>query len=467
MTNPDSFDPRSWIGPVSSPAPAAELPQAWRAVRQDESRAAPPKPPRAEPRRAGNRLAPLAVSAAVMLAGAGAAWLSRPTLPAAETLPTIAQAPVSEPSPVAGPQLLDRTLTIRNIGAVKTTLISVGVPDAEARAAAAAAERALAGPREVRLALLLRPRGAASELVRMQVSYVDGSGAVIDRGADGAYTVKRIPAKLTRKIKVLSGELDSESFYSSAVTAGVTDTLIPEFINAFAFDFNLASEVKRGDTFVVAYEQSVSAEDEPVGQPQLLFASLTTPAKSRALYRFQPPGQEVGWFDGNGASTVRSFMRTPIDGARITSKFGLRFHPVLHYTRLHGGVDFAAPVGTPIYAAGNGTISSASPSGCAGNMVIMRHDNGWESRYFHLSRYADGLRPGQPVSQGFTIGYVGNTGTCTTGPHLHYEVHVEGRKVDPLTIKTESGRKGLTGSDLAAFIQQRNRVDLARAQQRT
>ena len=300
-------------------------------------------------------------------------------------------------------------------------------------------------------------------LERLEASLPDGSGTVITRQADGALTVSRIAAELSKTIKVVRGELDSDSFYSSAVSAGVIDSLIPEFVNAFGFDFDLQQEVAPGDTFEVAFEQTVNAAGRPLGEPRLLFASLVTAAKRRALYRYKPVDQDVGWFDGNGASTVRSFMRTPIEGARITSRFGMRFHPVLHYTRLHGGTDFGAPIGTPIYAAADGVITSATPSRCAGNMVIMRHDNGWETRYFHLSRYAEGLAAGQRVTQGFTIGLVGNTGTCTTGPHLHYEVHIDGQKVDPLSIRTESGRKGLEGAARAAFIQQRDRIDVARA----
>lgn len=158
-------------------------------------------------------------------------------------------------------------------------------------------------------------------------------------------------------------------------------------------------------------------------------------------------------------------MRTPIEGARITSNFGMRFHPVLHYTRLHGGTDFAAPIGTPIYASADGVVTSASPSSCAGNMVIIQHKDGMETRYFHLSRYADGVVAGFQVKQGFTIGYVGTTGVCTTGPHLHYEVHINGEKVDPMTVVSDAGRKALEGTILAAFKQQRDRVDVARARQ--
>jgi murein DD-endopeptidase MepM/ murein hydrolase activator NlpD len=213
----------------------------------------------------------------------------------------------------------------------------------------------------------------------------------------------------------------------------------------------------------VAYEQTVNAQGKPYGEPQLLFASLVTATKRRALYRFKPVDQDVGWFDGNGASTVRSFMRTPVDGARITSKFGMRFHPVLHYTRLHAGVDFGVPVGTPVFAAADGVVIGSSPTTCGGNMAVLLHDNGWVTRYFHLSHFAPGLHNGQRVTQGYTIGLSGTTGTCTTGPHLHYEVRINGEPVDPLSIKTESGRKGLEGAAREAFLQQRDRVDVARA----
>jgi murein DD-endopeptidase MepM/ murein hydrolase activator NlpD len=260
------------------------------------------------------------------------------------------------------------------------------------------------------------------------------------------------------------GEMNDLDFYSSAVAAGVTDSLIPTFAQAFVYDFNFQTEIAAGDVFEAVFEQQVNTAKQPVGPPRLLYAAMTTPAKSRALYRFKPPGGEEGWFDGNGRSVRRSFMRTPVEGARISSRFGPRFHPVLHYTRLHGGIDLAAPVGTPIYASGNGTITSVSPSACAGNMVVMRHDNGWETRYFHLHQYAPDLVPGLKVMQGHVLGGVGNTGTCTTGPHLHYEVHIDGEKVDPESIPTEEGQR-LTGEAFAAFLKERDRIDVARASQ--
>lgn len=468
MSDKDSFDPRSWGGKSSAASTTdvpAPLPEAWRAVTALQ-------PALATPQQVGRAakslhlnqawLAP-ATSLIILLAGAATAWGMRVT-----PQPVVVAAAPEVVEAAAPP---DTATAIRRIvlggpADLHDALIAAGLATEEADAAARAAISALGGATgEIRANLTLHVGPGVVHLSRLEASHPDGSGAVVTREAAGAFTATRVAAELTKQIRVVSGELDAESFYSSAVTAGVTDTLIPEFINAFAFDFNLASEIKAGDTFEVAYEQTVSASGDAVGQPQLVYASLTTPTKSRALYRYKPEGQDVGWFDGNGASTVRSFMRTPVDGARISSKFGPRFHPTLHYTRLHGGVDFAAPTGTPIYAAAGGVVTTATPSGCAGNIVIMRHDNGWETRYFHLSRYADGLAAGTRVEQGFTIGLVGNTGTCTTGPHLHYEVHVEGQKVDPLGITTDAGRKALETAALAAFKQVRDRVDVARAAQ--
>ncbi len=464
MSHEDSFDPRSW---AAKSVDGSTLPDAWRAVAEDTQRRAVAPPSITDPAKVSHRhWRPYAASVALLLTGAATAWSMRVEIPAEALSTDVAPASQSLIENTAEETLSSRKLVLSGIQDLKSALDLGGLPADESSAAYAAMTKALGGGNgEIRAILDLRTGEGGTHLVSLEASYADGSGAVVSRDEKGKITASRVAAELSKQIKVVSGELDADSFYSSAVAAGVLDTLIPDFVNAFSFDFNLASEVSPGDTFEVAYEQTVNAKGEPLGQPQLLYASLTTATKSRTLYRFTPPGQSVGWFDGNGASIIRSFMRTPVEGARISSKFGPRFHPVLHYTRLHGGTDFAAPVGTPIYASAAGVITSASPSKCAGNMVVMRHDNGWETRYFHLSQYADGLAAGKRVDQGFTIGLVGNTGTCTTGPHLHYEVHINGEKVDPQSIKTDSGRKALETTVLAAFKQQRDRVDVARARQ--
>ncbi|MBW8785123.1 MAG: peptidoglycan DD-metalloendopeptidase family protein [Novosphingobium sp.] len=409
---------------------------------------------------------PLAASVALVIVGAGAAWLTR--APLSRTTPAAPEGhpAAAVPAPKPTPGQVERRLVLAGPGDIVGALTAVGVVQSEAQAAADAAARVLTGQGEVHTVVDLLPNGPVATLLRLQAAYADGSGAVVQRNASGAFAGTKVAAVLSRQVKVLRGELDTESFYSSAVAAGVRDTLIPEFINAFGYDFNLAADIHPGDTFEVAYEQEVNSSGEPVGQPQLLFASLTTAEKSLALYRFVAPGGEVGWYDGNGGSTKRGMMRTPVDGARITSNFGMRFHPVLHYTRLHAGVDFGVPVGTPVYAAAAGVVIGAHPTGCGGNMAVVQHDNGWVTRYFHLSHFAPGLHEGERVPQGFTLGLSGVTGTCTTGPHLHYELRINGEPVDPMSVPmNDKEKKKLEGAVLQAFIAQRNRVDVARAQQ--
>ena len=473
----DSFDPRSW-GKTTPPGPVPVNPPVIPAAvpGKPEPLAAKPASPASASdspplgtAAAGTRAArlPWLASAAVLLIAAAGAYAMRAPGTAVVAGEPAAGEPVAVVSaPPVDPAAVERKLNLTGAGEIAGALTANGVAPADAAAAASAASAVLTQPGEVRAVLTLMPVGAGFRLDRMQASYADGSGAVIARNEEGGFSGTKVGAELSKQVKVLRGELDSESFYSSAVAAGVVDTLIPEFINAFAFDFNIAADVHPGDTFEVAYEQSVNAQGEPFGQPQLLYASLTTPEKSRTLYRFQPPGAEAGWFDGNGGSIKRGLMRTPVDGARITSNFGMRFHPVLHYNRLHAGVDFGVPIGTPVYAAADGIVIGAHPTACGGNMAVVQHPNGWVTRYFHLSHFAPGLVEGEHVTQGFTLGLSGTTGTCTTGPHLHYELRIKDEPVDPMSMPMDDNqKKRLEGAALQAFVTQRNRIDVARAKQ--
>ncbi|OZA61013.1 MAG: hypothetical protein B7X78_07710, partial [Sphingomonadales bacterium 39-62-4] len=362
-----------------------------------------------------------------------------------------------------GNTMQERALNLAGPGQLAGALIEAGVRADDATAAAAAAAPHLTSS-EIHAIIVLEPREGGALLQQLRAVHIDGSGVMLARAADGTFSITPLVADVSRKIEVLRGEIDSESFYTSAVSAGLIDTLIPEFINAFSYDFNLASEVSPGDVFEVAYDQEVNANGEPVGQPKLLYAQLTTPKKSLALYRFQAPGEDAGWFDGNGATTKRGLMRTPVDGARISSKFGMRFHPVLHYNKLHGGTDFAAPIGTPIYAAADGTIEFAAMKGANGNLTVLRHDNGWRTLYLHQNVFSPGIAQGVRVTQGQHIGDIGTTGR-STGPHLHYEVHIDGERVDPLSIPAdEASRKRMDGAALQAFLKERDRIDMARSQ---
>lgn len=377
--------------------------------------------------------------------------------------PGVAASPTSTSS--AAPVVSSRrTLTLSDPAQLPRALRAAG---AEARQAEEAASRvrATVGPArgEIRLVFdLLGPQGAAS-IRRLEATRVDGSGISLSRRG-GTFAEERLDASLTSEIRIARGEMDSKSFYTSAVSAGVLDNLIGDFTNAFSFDFDMQREIGPGDTFEAGYELRLNPAGEPVGAPRLLYASLTTAAKSRTLYRFQAPGDShPGWYDANGRSTVRALIRTPLDVARITSGFGYRLHPIDGYRKLHRGTDFAAPIGTPIFAAGDATVEVAEPHGAAGNFVVLKHDNGWETRYMHLSRFAPGLVHGARVAQGQPIGEVGTTGH-STGPHLHFEVWIKGEPVDSQTIDTGAGRT-LTRDAMKAFLIERDRIDDARAKQ--
>ncbi|HEX8570801.1 MAG TPA: M23 family metallopeptidase, partial [Caulobacteraceae bacterium] len=341
---------------------------------------------------------------------------------------------------------------------------SAGVAPDEASAAASAAGSALGGaPGELRLELGLIPgAGGVMKLSDLIARRIDGSGAALKATEGGGFTAQKLAAGTKVEVRSAAGEMDQESFYTSAVAAGVNDALIPEFAQAFAFDFDFQREIKPGDRFEAVWEETVNDRGQPVGAKRLLFASLHTAEKSKALYRFTPPGEkEAGWFDGAGRSIRRSLMRTPVEGARISSQFGYRTHPILGYTKLHKGTDFAAPTGTPIYAAGDGVIQVASPRGAAGNFISLQHDNGWRTTYMHLNTFAPVSVQGARVTQGTEIGQVGTTGR-STGPHLHFEVYIEGEPVDSMTIAVEQG-VALSGPALQAFSRERDRIDTVRA----
>lgn len=438
-----SYDPRSWA-------------QQWSPQRSQQARTS---------RHTQTRqwLLGAGLGAGVLCAGAIAAWIARPAAEVSIASGGAAGGPAAQAA--NDPLRVRRALQLTNAGELRAALERFGLAPEMAAKVAAEATPALSAQGEIHAVLEMTGTPGKLTFIRLEASNPDSSGAIVRMAEGGALATSRVAAQISERIAVMHGIMDGDSFYSSAVGVGVPNVLISPFAKALAFDFDFQREVAAGDAFELAFSQPVNARGEAMGTPVLLYASLTTQTKSASVYRFQQPGSAEEWFDASGRTVARSLMRTPVDGARITSKFGMRFHPVLHYTRLHGGVDFAAPIGTPIYAAAAGTVTSASPSKCAGNMVIIQHDKGMETRYFHLSRYADGLHPGEAVAQGFTIGYVGTTGTCTTGPHLHYEIHINGEKIDPLSIQpTESQSKSLTGPDLERFEKVRDRIDVSRAQ---
>jgi murein DD-endopeptidase MepM/ murein hydrolase activator NlpD len=367
-------------------------------------------------------------------------------------------------APAAPDKGFQRVLTIGRVQDLAAALIAEGVPSDRALRLGLIANEKLAGaPGALRVTLSF-PTGQAGAVETVELRRADGSGLLVRPDVNGRLVAQDLASDLNIRIKVVRGEMDANSFYSSAVAAGVVDSLVDDFAGAFTFDFDFQREIRPGDIFEAAFEQKVNGQGDVVGAERLVYASLQTQTKSRALYLFQPPGDpQPSWFDGNGASVVRGLMRTPVEGARITSSFGPRVHPVLGYTRIHKGTDFAVPVGTAVYASGDGVVDFVGPHGGHGNFIRIRHSPDLQTAYAHLSSYAPGVVVGAAVRQGRAIGASGNTG-LSSGPHLHYEVVVDGAQVDPMAFQTSSGRS-LNGEALETFRKARDRLDALRAAQ--
>jgi murein DD-endopeptidase MepM/ murein hydrolase activator NlpD len=251
------------------------------------------------------------------------------------------------------------------------------------------------------------------------------------------------------------------SLYSSALNLGATDREVAALADAFAYDVDFQRDVRPGDHFELVFERFYDDEGNTVRTGELLFVSLESSRGPRAFYQFLAPGDSrPDWYNAEGKSARRFLMKTPINGARLSSGFGMRRHPILGYSRMHRGTDFAAPTGTPILAAGDGVVERAGPFSSFGNYVKIRHANGYETAYAHMSRFARGIRAGVRVRQGQVIGYVGTTGR-STGPHLHYEVSLRGRQVNPMSLRVANGRN-LTGRALELFMIERARIDTLR-----
>lgn len=398
----------------------------------------------------------LVVASAVALAS-GAAWLA--WRGGAE--PARPQPSAPAPAQTVG---LRRTFAIARVQDLAAALVAEGVDqDRAIQLGLVANEKLEAAPGSLRVTLRFRP-GQAGVVDQVELRRPDGSGLILHGGGAGPVQAAPLATGRTTEIKVVRGEMDANSFYSSAVAAGVRDSLIDDFAAAFAFDFDFQREIRPGDIFEAAFERRVDEEGVVGGSERLVYVSLQTQAKSRALYLFQPPGEaRPNWFDGNGASVVRGLMRTPVQGARITSSFGPRVHPVLGYTRVHKGTDFAVPIGTTVYASGDGVVDFVGPHGGHGDFVRIRHKDGVETAYAHLSRYAAGVVVGATVRQGQAVAFSGNTG-LSSGPHLHYEVIVRGAQVDPMGFQMTQGRT-LQGQALELFRRERDRLDGLRAAQ--
>ena len=298
---------------------------------------------------------------------------------------------------------------------------------------------------------------SAGRLLSFSFSPTIEHDVVVSRNADGTFSAGDSVKKLEAHVHRAGATIDS-SLYLAAMQAGIPIDVVVEMIHMFSYKVDFQRDIKPGDSFEVFYDYYYAPDGRPAKPGQISYAVMRLGGKQIALYRYQPdPSEPADYFDANGQSAKGMLMKTPVDGARITSGFGMRFHPILGYTRMHKGVDFGVPIGTPVMAAGAGTVAFMGVQSGYGNFVLVNHGNGYSTAYGHLSRFAPGLRRGAHVRQGQVVAYSGMTGMAT-GPHLHYEIRVNNVQVNPTTVKIAQGRV-LLGAQLREFQTARLQTD--------
>ena len=365
-------------------------------------------------------------------------------------LPT--QAPAPDP-------LRIETLTVEPGDTLMGLLTDAGIARPEAYVAITALEEVFS-PRRLRagqeIKVALAGEAESQKLMSLSLRPDSQTDVLVDREEDGQFVALAKPRELTMSAEYGRGTISS-SLYEASLDAGMPHGTLMELIRIYSFDVDFQRDIHEGDSFEALFELHYDEDGNIARTGDVRFASLVLGGKERRYYRYTTSEGETDYFDPEGKSVRRTLMRTPIDGARLSSGFGMRKHPVLGYSKMHKGTDFAAPTGTPIYAAGNGKVVVAGRNGGYGNYIRIRHNSRYQTAYAHLKGFARGISAGTRVEQGQIIGYVGSTGR-STGPHLHYEVLVDGAQVNPRQIKLPTGTV-LAGADLEKFQMERAKIE--------
>tara|TARA_B100001057_G_C22838959_1_gene946315 strand:+ start:256 stop:1536 length:1281 start_codon:yes stop_codon:yes gene_type:complete len=289
---------------------------------------------------------------------------------------------------------------------------------------------------------------------------INNTTSIEIRKSNDNFVVKENILQLIKKEVVVKKTIKN-NLYSSAVQAKIEPNIIIEFARIFGFEVDFQRDIREGDWFEIFYEKFEDEDNKVRDTGKIIYASMFVNGEEINLYNFKYNKIEE-YYDIKGKSITKSLMKTPINGARLSSSFGMRKHPILGYNKMHRGTDFAAPSGTPIMASGSGTITRARWCGGGGNCVKIKHNSTYETIYAHMKSFAKGIKEGRKVKQGQIIGYVGSTG-LSTGPHLHYEVIVNGKKVNSQRLKLPSG-KILKGDERKKFEIARIKIDLKLAE---
>ena len=274
------------------------------------------------------------------------------------------------------------------------------------------------------------------------------------------FETKTIKKNFKKKL-VYKETIITTSLYNNAVRLGIKPNIIIEFARLYGFQIDFQRDIWKNDSFQIIYEEFVDEKDKVVDTGQILFANLNLQNTDYQLYMYEYDKKKIDYFDENGKSIKKTLMKTPINGARLSSSYGKRKHPILGYTKMHLGTDFAAPKGTPIMASGDGKVTKAGWCGGGGNCVKIKHNRTYQTVYAHMSKFGRGIKKGARVKQGQIIGYVGSTG-LSTGPHLHYEVIENGKKINSQKLKLPSG-KILKGKERKNFEVNKIKIDVLKS----
>ena len=366
----------------------------------------------------------------------------------------IAASDAPRPSPNVYPMMLD--LKVNNGDTLMNILTDTGVSYQEAQNAVDSI-RPLYDPKKLdigqNVSVTLSKAKDDEQLVisKLKVPVSNVSSVLVtrqDTTASARFAAKEVKAQVYQKSARAGGVIEN-SLYETGMEKGIPAAILAELINAYSYDFDFQRDIHSGDRIDVLFERSQTKEGTVTANGNVQYAELTLSGKPIRIFRFVDKAGNADYYNEKGESIRKAMLRTPINGAKITSVFGMRNHPILGYSKMHRGVDFGAPTGTPIYAAGDGVITFAGKKGGYGNYVSIQHDKKYGSAYGHISRFAAGMAPGKKVKQGQIIAYVGATGMAT-GPHLHYEILVNNEQVNPSGVKFKTGNV-LAGKELASF----------------
>jgi len=297
-------------------------------------------------------------------------------------------------------------------------------------------------------------------LIKLNLPTSKSINISLDRDINNKFIAKKKITQLFTKLSFSEGII-KKSLYSSAIKNNVDPNIIVEFARLYGFEIDFQRDIRKNDAFQILYETFTDEDGEWYSNGKIIYAYMTVQNRELTLYKFETD-KLSGYFDINGKSMEKALMKTPINGARLSSPFGVRKHPILGFNKKHLGTDFAAPLGTPIMASGTGTIVKAQWCGGGGNCIKIKHNSTYSTIYAHLSKFANGIKSKTKVKQGQIIGYVGSTG-LSTGPHLHYEVVVNGKKINSQKLNLPSG-KILKGEDRKKFEIGRIRTDVLLAE---